>query len=313
MLATVGFKLLISAAVMLFLVHHINVGEIALTLRQANPLFIWGAFALGVPNVLLQYIKWHILLSTEKRNIARRDIWGSLFAGMTLGLITPGRIGEFGRALFIERANRLRVLGLTMIDKTLAIFIIYFYGVWGFMFWESQFDQFSATLPLNFAIPLLIAIAFLVWKRQGWLKKSAKKWMPLKWHYRLSDLFTYSRTLSLQTVMKVSLLAALQSLTYFIQFYLLVRAFSDVALLTGLAAIASIMMAKSFLPLSFGDLGVRESAAIFFLAPLMVPKAAAFNASMILFFINILLPSLIGIVFILQRQVQVQRAAQMSP
>ena len=62
------------------------------------------------------------------------------------------------------------------------------------------------------------------------------------------------------------------------------------------------MMVKSMLPIAIGDLGVRESAAVYFFNILHVPGVAAFNASLLLLFINLLIPSIIGLILILKNR-----------
>jgi uncharacterized membrane protein YbhN (UPF0104 family) len=56
------------------------------------------------------------------------------------------------------------------------------------------------------------------------------------------------------------------------------------------------MFTKSILsPITFGELGIREGAAIFFLTQMGELSSTALNASLALFFINIIIPSLIGL------------------
>ena len=48
------------------------------------------------------------------------------------------------------------------------------------------------------------------------------------------------------------------------------------------------------------DLGVRESASVFFFSKFGVSSAAAFNASMCMFLVNVLLPSIAGALLVLK-------------
>ena len=93
-----------------------------------------------------------------------------------------------------------------------------------------------------------------------------------------------------------------QTLTYILQFSLLVNAFSSIAITKAFLAVGTTMMVKSMLPIAIGDLGVRESAAVYFFNMLHVPGAAAFNASLLLFFINLLTPSILGLILILKNR-----------
>jgi len=91
-------------------------------------------------------------------------------------------------------------------------------------------------------------------------------------------------------------------LTFSMQLYLLVSAFEPVSPIHAFAASSSAMFVKTLLPISLGDLGIRESAVVYFFGLFHVERASAFNASFILFSINILMPSLLGLVILLRNR-----------
>jgi len=63
-----------------------------------------------------------------------------------------------------------------------------------------------------------------------------------------------------------------------------------------------VMFAKTIIPpVSFAELGIREGASVFFLTYFGESQAAAFNASFFLFMINVLLPSLVGLIFFFRK------------
>jgi hypothetical protein len=55
--------------------------------------------------------------------------------------------------------------------------------------------------------------------------------------------------------------------------------------------------------LTFLDVGVREGAAILAFGWIGVPEAAALNASLMIFFINLALPAVLGAFFLKRRTV----------
>lgn len=62
------------------------------------------------------------------------------------------------------------------------------------------------------------------------------------------------------------------------------------------------MFAKTIIPpVSFAELGIREGASVFFLTYFGETQAVAFNASIFLFMINVLLPSLVGLIFFFRK------------
>ena len=72
------------------------------------------------------------------------------------------------------------------------------------------------------------------------------------------------------------------------QYSLLANAFESISIIDTFQAISSTLLIKSMLPISLGDLGIRESAAVFFLGKVGAKSATAFNASILIFLINVL-------------------------
>ncbi|MGB3544664.1 MAG: hypothetical protein WBA11_17220, partial [Rubrivirga sp.] len=112
------------------------------------------------------------------------------------------------------------------------------------------------------------------------------------------------------------MLLALSSLRYVVfsgQFVMLAHAVAPEAAWSGLwLSVALIFFAKSAVPqVTLGDLGVREGAAVFFMGAYGVPAAAALDASLALFALNLLLPALVGAPFLLQ--LQLRRRASSAP
>jgi uncharacterized membrane protein YbhN (UPF0104 family) len=60
------------------------------------------------------------------------------------------------------------------------------------------------------------------------------------------------------------------------------------------------------LPISFGDLGVRETATVFFVSLIGGQKTTGFNASILIFLINLAFPSFIGFLLLFIPKIQQQ-------
>ena len=92
-------------------------------------------------------------------------------------------------------------------------------------------------------------------------------------------------------------------LCYIIQYALLVSAFSGhYDAVNFLWAANLIMFVKTIIPpISLGELGIREGASIYFLTQMGQSASVGFNASILLFVINLLIPALIGAVMFLRK------------
>lgn len=62
------------------------------------------------------------------------------------------------------------------------------------------------------------------------------------------------------------------------------------------------MFTKTIIPpISFGELGIREGASVFFITQLGEVASVGFNASIFLFSINLVLPAIIGVGMFLRK------------
>jgi uncharacterized membrane protein YbhN (UPF0104 family) len=80
--------------------------------------------------------------------------------------------------------------------------------------------------------------------------------------------------------------------------FFFLRSFESLALLPAFAGFSATMFAKSLLPISLADLGIREAASVFSFSLLGISNVAAFNAALMMFVVNILVPALVGVAFV---------------
>ncbi|MBD3167155.1 hypothetical protein GF324_11180, partial [bacterium] len=83
------------------------------------------------------------------------------------------------------------------------------------------------------------------------------------------------------------------------QFFLITRAFVPVDWLPAAHTYAATLFVKSVLPITLGSLGIGEFAAVSFYAGYGVSDAVAFSASLLLFAVNVLLPAILGAVYLM--------------
>ncbi|MCK4979586.1 MAG: hypothetical protein KAS62_04275, partial [Candidatus Delongbacteria bacterium] len=75
-------------------------------------------------------------------------------------------------------------------------------------------------------------------------------------------------------------------------------AFGDIGIHLAYVGVWTAILIKTFLPISLGDIGVREGTAAYVFGLLSFPKEAAISAGFMLFVINILIPASVGVFLI---------------
>lgn len=291
------FKLLLSFAILSYLVSHLNAKELLAALRDVRLSAFVLVCGLLPLNIGLQFFKWHYLLRRAMRpTIAPRFSLYSLLAGFPLGLLTPGRWGELGRAFFLPQFNERKVMVLAAFDKVFDLLLSLLLGAIALLYLTSK-----KMLPAELFLSCVALLAFVVMLHVLALQPSALKsflfLIKRKTRAKPSSLrvLTLFSRKDLVTLWLVSFGFAL---TYSLQFVLLLRGLAEVTFFEGMIGASAAFLAKSLLPIALGDLGVREGAAAFFFARMAISPQAAFNASLLLFLINLLLPSLLGMTLI---------------
>ncbi len=299
----IGFFMLkiVVAVLMLFvLIRKLSLERLVDALIAADELFIAAAFLLMFFNIYLQFCKWRLVVYREKSDIKRRHLLFSLLVGMALGLVTPGRIGDFGRTFFVKNVEWARLLGLLMVDKLITLCVLYFFGIIGLSHFISMRMHPFVWLPI-FLMTLGLVSLFLLFLLRPVLLRS----ILVRLHHKSSRRGAVEKFLAgIESATpgftgRLLFLTIVQTLTYCSQFVLLIQAFFKMPILAGYLSAFAVMFTKSLLPISLGDLGIRESASVYFLGQFGTPDVAAFNASFLLFLINVLLPSLLGLALLL--------------
>ncbi len=300
-------KILIAVGLLYYLVSSIEYTQILNALQNANIYLLVSVLILGVLNIYFQFAKWRLTCKKVLTEDTQSKIFLSLFYGFSAGIITPLRIGEyFGRAIAFKGKSVLQVTAATLIDKFFPLIIVVFLGsISSILFLYIKFEV-SIYLILSLFIvlfTLFYVLFLLIINRRFW---DSFIFIRITNSKKLSGLFEkvkVLKNLDRSYLLKMSFLSLLFYLIFLIQYVLLVAAFSNHQnFIDYFWAGNLIMFAKTVIPpISLGELGIREGASVYFLTQLGETSAVAFNASIFLFIINLLIPAFIGLVLLFRK------------
>jgi len=300
-------KIIIALGLLTYIISTVNILEILNAIKQANVYLIAAAFLLSFLNIYLQFYKWNITANVILQENHNSKIWLSLFYGFSAGVFTPARIGEyFGRAIVFKNHSLLRVTLATLLDKLFLLLIVAFFGSISSILFIHYHYHVTAYLTIGLFI-LVFALFYLFF----WLIFNDRFWdnvlftklrdsIKLHWLFEKIKVF---RKLDKKYATKMFAVSFLFYLCFLVQYALLVAAFSNHNQFMEYLWAGNLMMfAKTIIPpVSLGELGIREGASVFFITQLGESASTGFNASIFLFFINVLIPSLIGLTLLLKK------------
>lgn len=294
-------KISLAMIFILLIFHFVPIREITILFREikiASFLYAIGLFPIFI---LLKSIKWYVLVCDEIKSRKFLPVVKSLLIGMSIALITPMRLGELTRALWLDSDKKTYLSGLVIVDKvidvvTLIIFsslIIYLYTPIKSIIMISFFAVFCLLILYNGKRSSIVIRKII----------HSFPYLPFK-----DKLLMLVECLSQITRTKITCIFILTFATFFVvilQGHLLTLSFDCIAFKFSFIAWPLIIL-TNLLPITFGGIGPREAAAVLLLSKMFgISKAAAISSSLTLFFINSLIPGIIGIfLYILSTKTQ---------
>lgn len=300
-------KLFIAFGLIWYLVFRLNHNEIINSLRNANYYLITLAFVLMFLNLYLQYCRWELTANKLLSETNKSKIFRSFIYGISAGAFTPARVGEYiGRAVAFKNKPVLRLFGATFLDKFFLLIIVIFVGSIGSVIYLSVNYNISNIIIIPLFIILLLFLLFFILVLKNpryWFDSIVLRFKNIRkvnTGIEKINSLNFNKTKYANDMLLISIL---HFIIILLQFALLVAAFSYKFNFLGYIWAGSLVLfVNSVIPsVSFGDLGIREGAAVFFLIPFGITNVDAFNASIFLFLINILLPAVIGLFFLIKK------------
>ena len=274
------FKYIIGIVLLIWILSRIDRVQMIEAISGIHILVLISLLAVAVVNLAVQFLRWKYLVESHSDHFNKKDLLPSFFAGFALRMMIPGGHAEITKVFLLPGKKRGKVVafGIEKYFQTYIKLILVLITI-PFVFPEYRL------ILWTIAVIVMASYFFLPWIFQRSLMvKIQEKTVN---HHRI---FIYTLLYSL---------AIFGLLIY--QYYILLNDFHLIDLIdTSISVI--FIWGSGLLPISVSGLGVRENIAVFFLARYGVPAYAAVGASLFIFFINAIIPALIGLFFIIRRR-----------
>lgn len=299
-----GIKIMISAGLIFYLTNKFSDISFTTFLDFNSGLPFFAAIALVPVNFFLQYRKWRLICDHSFRGQKSFDIFKSVLTGIATGLLTPGRLGEYpGRAFPLREVKLSEVTAGAAIDKLNSLLVILIAGSFSAVVFLNSFYKVDINLTLSLLFLLTgvyLLLLYLMLTPDFWrdfVGAQVARFKIIEKHLiNFHSIGLFNRGV----FGKNFAFSVLNYIVFSSQFVLLVIAYNGTLTTPAILMASSLVFfTKSLIPgITFGEIGIRESAAVFFFGHFDVPAGAAFNAALMLYTINVLLPAIPGAIFI---------------
>lgn len=295
-------SIIITAAAIYYIAVNVDFNDVLNRIKQANMLFVSVALILLPVNLYLQYLKWKLSCNFYLPQAENKKLLPSLFIGFSAAVFTPARTGEYvGRGIPFKDKKFTDIASAVFFDKFFNLVFVFIFGLAAsliFAFYTGNNSYFYAAITGSAVISALIFFT-VVWKKNRFYEYIRLK--SVQW---LRNKFSFLRIPDKKISVKMTILSFFFYACYIFQFAVLISAFTnDYNIILYVVLAGLIMFVKTLIPnVISGELGIRESASVFFLFAAGKNPAAGFSASLFLFILNIALPAAIGIFFLFRNK-----------
>jgi len=280
-------KLSVSSIILWLLVKHITPGGIIAAFTASNPLLLIPAFGISLLVLLIQVTKWYILVRAVDEKINYASALSSYLKGGIAGALTPGQLGEVSRVFFIKGSDWRQLTGVHVMDKIYNLLALYLLASIGLAWFYSKWF-----LVLLAAIPGLTYLGLVHFHRlENRLSRSPG---GTKGKSTLAEMANGLTSITPALSARGLALALVSQLLILLEYFILVRAFNP-SVSPEIMIATAMVLAITTIPVSISGLGVREATAVLIFRRFAVSPAQAVNASLSLFFLNIVLRALAGL------------------
>lgn len=266
-----------------------------------NDFSLHSPFLLGIVILLvfvnwgLEFAKWSVVLHFSGVRASPRVRLRSFLAGIITGLLTPNMIGNFiGRMFYFQRRDRVSIILLTLFANAAQFLASIFFGLIAVL-WLGVPGKGFAWKHDTFLITVILAMGVLTLLYFTFERLPLPLVRENKYIRRIRPLVTRRGFFRLRLLM----LSFVRHFVFSLQYWLLLKAFGLPADLMWLGWIWQVFFWATLIPsLWFGKLVIRESMALWILAPLTTHPALVLFASVFLWVLNQAVPAATGIPYL---------------
>jgi uncharacterized protein (TIRG00374 family) len=310
--------IVITLCLLAYLVYYVNPKTFAKTIIQIDPWILLVAFLISILMILIKVIRWKYILNNLDVSFSFWKTIQLTFIGSFGASVTPAKVGDVLRAFYLSKWTDTKesssvfsvILDRVMDLISISVFSIialpfYFVGLESVIKWGIAGGLAIVAIVVFFMFnrKIIKKIVFLLVRLRRKKNIEREKNEPKAIKY-IEDYYSHLSCFNLQDYSILSFLSFSFWILLGTQVSLLifslsptVMSFQNTLTIIGIMAIAAIV---SLLPISLSGIGIRDFTITFLVYySLLIQSEYAFSASIIQTVFNMLIPALVGGIFVL--------------
>ncbi|MDP3052239.1 MAG: lysylphosphatidylglycerol synthase transmembrane domain-containing protein [bacterium] len=285
------YSFVLGIIIFLIVISKTNLGEILKNIEKIKPIYLLGGALLTIPSIFTKAICWNYIKRQQGIKYNLKNSFLMYCSGLYIGLVTPGRLGELTKALYLKKDGYSmgKSLVSVVLDRLSDFVFLLFFMFLGSVFFFAIFQK-TILIPVLFII-ITIAL-FLIFLKIGLIKWALNKmfyfFVPLKyqksWKINSQDFINDFKIYNLKNYIIIFLITVFSWVFYYLQMYLLASGIGLNVPFLYLAISVTIAGFITLIPVSVSGIGTRDAALIMLFSPFLIAKEQiiAFSALILL-------------------------------
>jgi hypothetical protein len=236
------------------------------------------------------------------------EAFKAVLSGVSFSVTMPNRIGEYlGRMMYLPEGNRLKAISVTLVGSLAQMVATLFFGLIGLIYLKKDllrhFEGFRIWYQFIFygllaALVICLLIYFNVSVMVNWIRK----WIKMeKWAYLVEALQSFEKN----TLFKLLGLSFLRYMVFILQYILIFYLFEvNVPPHLVMMTVSILFLALAIIPsVTLIEIGLRWDISLKLMGMYSANGLGISFTSNTVWFINLILPAIVGSILILNLRV----------
>lgn len=286
-----NYPLLIGLILFVLILSRSDLGEIFQNIKIINSFYLILAILLTFPLFFNKALCWNYIKKQQGIKYSLKDSFLMYCAGMYIGLLTPGRLGETSKALYLKKDGYSmgKSLVSAILDRLSDFILLLVFLFLSSLFLITIFQKQILILISGLLISIILLIIFIKIGLIKWfLNKIFRILIPLKyqksWQINFQDFINDLKIYKLKHYLIIFLVTAFSWVFYYLQMYILAKGVGLNVPFLYLAISVTIAGFITLIPISISGIGTRDAALIILFSPFLIAKEQiiAFSALILL-------------------------------
>lgn len=285
------FLPLIGVVLFIFLILNVDLSKVGESFLKINHYFILGMLIYWI-TVIMRAFRWKMIVNSYGIEFSIKDATKGWLTGFSIGLITPGKVGDLGRAYYLRgKENIGKSITTVVADRIFDIIILFILSVIGLTYFVMFYVDDLYLLIGTYMFFALFVFALIVFSKKEFssfiIRPFYKRVVPENKKGKLKSVYDDFYT-GVNLILKNKKMLAMVSFFTLIIWAMIIYYLLLFSEMLGLGAsytyffmVFPIITLVLTLPISFSGLGTKDAAIIFFFSYIGIGPEAAISFSLI--------------------------------